>query len=359
MRSEQHDTNVLRDGIVRTFQTLDAPINLADLSCLHGTSIFVAGFSEQRQIVSWLHEALTCKPPGLVKEDECLLREQALAPKGHLPKNYRRLALCRETLYSHRPYEGRRCALNISLHYEWKSFMWNEARDSTFLARVRNAASRNSRPILVLLGGSPAHHFSQHSDHRQELQWAVDDAHDWNQAWIDDYLNATLQLFDAFGPSARLPANVCVLWRTSNIGPRHLPANGDGSILLSAATMLDTMHHPSVRNGVHDWLSRFTVSLARRAGLGVLDTNDITYTHPPPPVAARVAVVNGSTGASSARECTGQNCRRVWRSVWREGDLYHGWNASMILPSLCRRACNACHASLAAAQADDPRSALS
>lgn len=143
----------LQDAEERPFQIIDKPIDITNLQCLRGTSIFVGGFSEQRQIVSWLHQVLECAAPGLVKEDECLIREIREDPKRQLPKNYRRLARCRETLYSQQPWVGRSCSLNVSLHFEWKSFMWS-GRDLTFHERIiASARATPSRPVVVLLGG--------------------------------------------------------------------------------------------------------------------------------------------------------------------------------------------------------------
>lgn len=226
-------------------------------------------FSEMRQVASWLHEALGCAPPGLRKEDECLEAERRSHPNALFPRDHHKLARCREELYSRAPYRSHGCALDISMHFEWKSFMWNAERDARFLERVRHEAFvRPSRSIIVLLGGGP-HHMAKFEDHRQEWLWAVDDSLDWPQRWIDDYINGTMQLFRTFGRGATaLPPRVCTAFRMSNIGPRHSTSNAP--------------HHPSARNGLHDWLNRITAALASHAGLVVVDTTDVTIAHPPP-----------------------------------------------------------------------------
>ena len=45
---------------------LSEPVDaLLSLGCLANTSIFLRGYSELRQMASWLHEALQCQGPGL------------------------------------------------------------------------------------------------------------------------------------------------------------------------------------------------------------------------------------------------------------------------------------------------------
>lgn len=146
---------------------------------------------------------------------------------------------------------------------------------------------------------------------------------------MDEYVNATLRLFSRFGHDSGFPSNVCVLWRTSNVGPRHASRS--------------SLHHPSARNGVHEWLNRFTSALARRSGLGVVDTTDITYRHPPPQVAQKVSRRSTSTeqdlkGVEGS--VNGHSSQRA--STLLEGDLYHGYQASLLLEPVCLRACSRC-----------------
>ena len=225
------------------FMALDGSrASLPSLPCLHGATIFVAGFSELRQLTSWLHLALGCPPPSLVKEDACMLARLRERPNSILPHDYRKLASCREELFSRSPWTSQ-CPNGTSLHFEWKSFMWSE-RDRLFRERVAAAAVTSQR-VIVILGGGP-HHFARFADHEQPLHFTVDDSFAWPQRWLDDYVAGTSQLLDFFSPRG-LPPAVCVLWRLSNIGPRHAALGP---------------HHPSARNGLHDWLNRFTVGCA-------------------------------------------------------------------------------------------------
>ena len=194
------------------------------LSCLAGAAIMVAGFSELRQVVSWLHLALGCPEPGLVKEDACMLARIRDQPNSILPHDHSNLSRCRELLYSEHPWQSR-CRgpglpagqhssellsprPNVTLHFEWKSFMWSD-RDHVFKRRVAMAANEHAR-VVVVLGGGP-HHFSRFEDHVQTLQFQVDDTFAWPQRWIDEYVQSTIRLFNAFGPrTSGLPSNVCV-----------------------------------------------------------------------------------------------------------------------------------------------------
>ena len=97
-----------------------------------------------------------------------------------------------------------------------------------------------------------------------------------------------------------------MLWKTSNVGPRH------------GRRASHELHHPSARNGLHEWLNRFTSAMARQAGLGVVDTTDVTLAHPPPL----------KTDVPEAKVT--------------EGDLYHDYSSSVLLPPMCQRVCAAC-----------------
>ena len=137
-------------------QQLDAPVQLRELSCLRNARIFLRGYSELRQYGSWLHQALRCNAPALVKMDEC---QRELTPAGEAwpPASlYRNLSSCREKLYSRRPYETRCPSLNVTIHFEWKARMWCDY-DARFLQRVARAAdaSDGSAPLIVVISGGP------------------------------------------------------------------------------------------------------------------------------------------------------------------------------------------------------------
>ena len=285
-------------------QRLSSPIDVASssLSCLpRNTQLYFRGFSELRQVASWLSEALSCENgSGLSATEEC---HKKLTPPGSpwpSPSQYRDLSSCREDLYSRQPHHASCRARSATLHYEWKSRMWSE-HDATFHQRLKEAAtSSRGAPVLAVLSGGP-HHFNHLLDHNHSLHHSVADAFAYPQPWLDDYYAGASALFDAFAPST-LPSNVCVLWRTSNVGPRCHCAPRCNCALA---------HHPSTRNGLHDWLNRWASAMARKAGIGVLDVSDLTATVMP-------RADDGSV------------------------DFYHGFNSSLLLEPLVERACAAC-----------------
>ena len=122
--------------------------------------------------------------------------------------------------------------------------------------------------------------------------------------WIDSYHDGASRLFDAFSPRT-LPPNACVLWRTSNVGPRIGDVPGQRS-------PASRRQHPSARNGMHEWLNRWSSALARKAEIGVLDLSDLT---------ADLALSGSQLEAF---------------------DYYHGFNSSILLRPFVERACRAC-----------------
>ena len=354
---------MLSSRVEPAFNVLDAGAGAAlpSLRHLDGVSLFVAGFSESRQVLSWLHQALGCPQPGLVKEDACMLASMREDPSSLLPPNYRKLARCREALFSRTPFQSA-CPRGVNLHFEWKSFQWSAARDLAFRDRVA-AAARSGQKVVVVLAGGP-HHFSRFADHEQQLQFQVADNFPWPQHWIDEYVESTGTLFDAFGARSGLPSNVCVLWRLSNVAPRH-----------EAGLRADSLHHPSARNGLHDWLNRFTAGLARRAGIRILDTTDVTLGHPPALKLTSVRrvgskhsralseLVNHSSSRHKQTNVTttrrlhnphssadhehhgSSHAKRKHTSLVTqeiEGDVYHGFTSSVLLEPFCSRMCAAC-----------------
>ena len=283
-----------------TQQRLSQPIDLASsaLSCLpNDVRLYFRGYSELRQVASWLSEALECDGDALSATEAC---HTSLTPPGEAwpaPSQYRDLSSCREELYSRQPHIARCRGRNATLHYEWKSRMWSEY-DATFHWRLVEAASASRRPMLVVLNGGP-HHFNQFLDHNHELHHKVPDDFDFPQRWFVSYEKGMDALFAAFAPQT-LPTNVCVLWRTSNVGPRlHKSGQSEGA------------HHPSARNGLHEWLNRWASARARKNGIGVLDTTDLS-----------ASVLPRATDGSI--------------------DYYHGYNSSLLLEPFVARACNAC-----------------
>ena len=262
-------------SVQREQQRLTEPVHEGRLACLCGTRIYMRGFSELRQVASWLLEALHCSGVGLTNVDACQRGQTPLGDAWPRAQDYRNLSACRERLYSRKPYVASCTRFNASIHYEWKSLLFHEQYDSTFRHRVAAAAKANpSQPVLAILNAGP-HHFSQFDDHTHSLHWSIDDAYAFPQKWFDSYYDGAARLFDAFAPRS-LPDNVCVLWRTSNIGPRLVDASHHGS------SKPRTSHHPSARNGLHDWLNRVATAMAHRAGMGVIDLSDLTANINPP-----------------------------------------------------------------------------
>lgn len=282
-------------------QRLSQPIDVgsSSLQCLpQSVRLYFRGYSELRQVGSWLSEALACEGEALSATEACHVK---LTPPGEAwpsPSQYRDLSACREELYSRHPYRTRCGARNATLHYEWKSRMWSEY-DALFHQRLVEAAAAGSEPVLAILNGGP-HHFNHLAGHSHALHHSIPDAYAFPQQWLDDYLASAKELFAAFAPRT-LPAHVCVLWRTSNIGPRIERRFADG----------EPSHHPSARNGLHDWLNRWAASLARQSGIGVIDTNDLS----------EHVLPRGPDGSV---------------------DYYHGFNSSLLLEPFVARACAAC-----------------
>ena len=280
-------------------------------SCLHDAHVYFVGVSEILNVVDALAQSLHCKHVrGIVPMDRWQVCEDRRLRAKHI--DYRDLAECREDLYSRYPFVTRCSALGPAsrLVFSWKSHMFTRARDERLRARVLASAAAQHEPssssaprqVLLVLSGGPAH-FAFLRGYQRGLSTAIPDHFEIPQAWVDDYLNATLQLFDLLAP-ARLPPNVCVVWKGLHIARRH---NGSAP------------HHPSTLNGPHHWLNRFTAALARRHHIGVVDTSDVTLAVKPR--GFRAADVRGRGGS--------------------EGDPYHGYPDELIVPQVVQRTCTA------------------
>ena len=109
-----------RQHIQQQQQRLERPIDAQAFSCLRDARLYLRGYSELRQVASWLHEALRCKGAGLTAMDEC---QRAQTPSGSAfppADSYRNLSTCREQLYSRQPYRSACSTHNVSMHFEWK-----------------------------------------------------------------------------------------------------------------------------------------------------------------------------------------------------------------------------------------------
>ena len=347
-------------AVQRDQQRLSEPVDPRKLACLRNARLFLRGYSELRQLASWLHEALHCRGEGLTSMDAC---QRGLTPSGEAwprGQDYRNLSACREALYSRSPYRTTCPVHNVTIHYEWKSVMWHEEYDTRFRQRVARAAREGSHPRVFAILSAGVHHFSQFADHNHAMHFGIHDSFAYPQPWLDSYYDGAVRLFDAFAPAAgRMPSNVCVLWRNANVGPRLGDAPGQKA-------PPSRVHHPSSRNGLHEWLNRFSSAIAARSGVPVLDTSDLTAgVNPPAKVlsgggshaGSHAGSTSGTRGAHAAEAASGRGqggasasaatrplMVETHTSTRGEGDYYHGFNSSLLLVPLVARMCAACSA---------------
>jgi hypothetical protein len=163
----------------------------------------------------------------------------------------------------------------------------------------------------------------------EKLLHNVADDEPWPQSWMDDYINATSRLLLAFAPSSLLRAarqsapqstprsqgvapSLCVVWRAQNIAARHTNRS-------------ETRHHPSSVNGVHHWLNRFSIGLARQFGYAIIDLTELTTRQRP-----------------AAHNVDARSSRAPKRAEALEGDVYHGYSSAELAPHLLLALSEAC-----------------
>ena len=347
---------------------------LAPPGCLDGAHLFFTGFSEIGRYVTWIRKTLDCVPdcaPSCMRPGEALkaqpssdcpysnltidtvtsrchkagalrtFQSKAKSMLGlsaaslintsitsHAAFTELRDGLCRESRYGNIGGINASCAhgeVAFNMTYRWKTFQ-SDIFDGDDRARIRSVARRGG-PVYVILEGGGPHHFAKFREHhrvragKSTLFTVADDRWSWPQHWIDDYVASTKALMRQHVNDS-LPANVCVLWKAMHIGPRAnetRAADGD-------ASSGGHLHHPSVVNGVHQWLNRLAISHARDLGIGVLDLSDLTM------------------GVVPDRKLTGAHA-----SATSEGDPYHGFPLQKMVPELLGRICAACEAARDAA----------
>ena len=312
---------------LRAWGQLDAPVSAAlatQLNRLKHSHLLVRGFSESRQLVSWLHAALNdCSGAPPPEPDACQLRYTLPGAIVPPPASYRNVSHCREEYYSTHPYSSHCASLDVMLSFEWKSSQYS-MHDAAFHDKVERAvaaSAQTGRRVIVLLSGGP-HHFSKFADHKHSMHFSLPDSFAIPQRWVTNYYIDTERLLRSF-TSGTLPnggARACVLWKTSNVGPRLGDARGQRP---------RKAHHPSARNGIHDWLNRFTRAMAVHLGIGVLDLTDLTasVTPNPNPKAPSPHARAGEGGGGTAEV---------------EGDYYHGFPSSLLLQPFVQRLSDAC-----------------
>ena len=316
--------------------------------CLNGGEVFFVGYSELRHIVDAVLEGLTCtdEDAGMYENHIlCSTNKRLVAHFGHVMKGLARGhrgmrdSLCREAVYSQRPY-GARCqgaGYDLRLRYEWKSFQAS-ARDVVHRKRVLAAAARGGRVLVVLSGG--LHDMTsfraiteqQRKAMPSSMRWPqegwlglqppdCDPKPDltltrWPQEWIDHYVNGTMALFDFYGRK-NLPDNVCVVYRGSNVATREAGRVPSQVARLGKAYAVnqnrfsleenEEFFHPSVVGGLSDWLNKLAFALAPQYGIRTIDQTAITLKRKP-----------------------------------FLGDVFHGYPDGILANDLLSQACRAC-----------------
>jgi len=340
------------------------PRSWAPPTCLDGANLFFAGFSEVGRHVTWIRKQLDCVPsckPRCLRPGEelkpqpsadCLygnltidtvterchnagairmfqrdakgmlgmssgdLKNESVKMSAAQAFTELRDGLCRERRYGEIGGINATCshrAAAFNMTYRWKTFQ-SDGFDSADRARIREAARRGG-PVFVILEGGGPHHFAKFREHHKirapkTLFTTVDDRWNMPQEWVDDYMRGTKALMRLH--TTDVPPNVCVLWKAMQIGPR---SDENGS------------HHPSVVNGMHQWLNRFAISAAQDAGIGVLDLTDLTM---------RMRAAPKTSGTHTATSV--------------EGDPYHGFPHAVLAPEMLLRMCATCSRVLAQEQ---------
>ena len=319
--------------------------------CLNDGEVFFAGFSELRHIVDAVLEGLTCtdEDAGMYENHNLCSRDQRLVAHfgsrwTGLSRGHRgmRDSLCREAVYSQRPY-GARCqgaGYDLRLRYEWKSFLAS-ARDVVHRKRVLAAAARGGRVLVVLSGG--LHDMTsfraiteqQRNAMPASMRWPQEGwlglaliltpslililtltLTRWPQEWINHFVNGTMALFDFYGRK-NLPDNVCVVFRGSNVAsreagrvPRRVARLNSRFATNKEASSLENNEdyfHPGVVGGLSDWLNKLAFALAPQYGIHAIDQTAITVNRKP-----------------------------------HLGDVYHGYPDGILANDLLSQACQAC-----------------
>ncbi|KAL1495419.1 hypothetical protein AB1Y20_016787 [Prymnesium parvum] len=296
-------------------------------SCLDGAHILAAGPSELAGLLAWLTGGApisTRRNTARMREAErtqavewnrlAAARSLACSTRRNLGDrhfqcmgNYRVRAACREDLYKKTPFEANCSGItrpwrnaSFSVTYVWKSYQYSHADEHLHAAAVRRLRSHR-RVIVVLSAG--LQEFGRFAEHRETLLHNVRDDEPWPQSWMDSYVARTSQLFQLFSEKwGRHTPTPCVVWRAQNIAARH-------------ANYSEPKHHPSAVNGVHHWLNRISIALAKLNGLKVVDLTPATISRKPLDHS-----VDGN-GWMTAR-----------RVDALEGDVYHGYRISEIAP---------------------------
>ena len=308
--------------------------------CFDGGDVFFAGFSELRHVFDAVLESLECTDEDADLYDnhrECNSDQSLIWHFGNkrtgLSRGHKgmRDSLCREAAYSVRPYVAR-CrsqGYDFRVHFEWKSFQAS-ARDLVHLERIRAAAARGGRVLVVLAGG--LHDFTAFRAISEAERSSIPASMQWPQEWVDHFTAGTFSLFEKYS-RANLPDNVCVVFKGSNIATQEVGRrNKSRSVPLAGSTaeflpwgetvrrglqMTESgeygrwNYHPSAVGGLSDWLNKIAFAIAPRYGIPVIDQTPLTLSMRPV-----------------------------------KGDIYHGYPDGVLANNLFSQSCAACGARL-------------
>ena len=323
----------------------DAPPRVR--SCLEGAHVFASGPSELAILLAWLTggtsistrrntasmnelertQTVEINHMGAHRTLTCSTRRNLGDRRFSCLGGYRYRALCREEMFARLPFEanctGTRGSswrgTSFQLTYQWKSFQISRA-DAMLRASVASAIARgHARRVIVVLSAG-MQHWSRFIEHREALLHNVRDDEPWPQVWFDNWINSTMRLFSLFSPTSFLNAtkaspSICVVWRAQNVAPRH-------------ANHSNIWHHPSAMNGVHHYLNRIGIGMARLWGIHPLDLTNYTLSMPP-----LDHPINQDGSGRADRVSAG------------DGDVYHGYQPARLAPRFLESLANACCAS--------------
>ena len=214
-----------------------------------GVAITMAGFSESRAMVDVMLLLLHCTG-HVMKADPC-----KNAAELQVPYNTSFLATCRNGL----PVSRHKCAGNNAVAWAWESFAGVDMR----LESLLSGATNRTEPRRVLVYSVGAHYFAQFPGHQGDHYHNHGTAEvelKYPRAWMSQYYRDMEHLMSWL--SSWRERNICVIWKTNNIGWAPLPTG-----------------HPSQSHGAHHYLNHWNIAMAEAAGLHVFDVEPLTLTY--------------------------------------------------------------------------------
>ena len=186
------------------------------------------------------------------------------------------LSMCRDTL----PISHDRCA-NDTVSVAWASF----ARIDTRLDSLLRERTPYRRVLVYSVG---THYFAQFPGHRLDHYYNHSNA-SYTRAWGTQYYQDMQRLL--IWLSSWRERNVCVIWKTNNIGwsPEHTDTG-----------------HPSQNGGAHHYFNYWNIAMAEAAGLLVFDVEPLTL----------------------------EDSKHHWNYSRSYHDFYHAYNSSVLASAL-------------------------